>query len=180
MDESDCPIKTTLDVIGGKWKPLILFFLKGGTKRFSDLRRSVPDVTQKMLTDRLRELERDGIVHREVYPQVPPKVEYSLTAYGKTLSPVLEAMAAWGIKHRRPLSSLPSCSDSDEALRARRAGGGNGSVEASPSYSPSALHGGGCNPRHGPFLHRPRHLRSLAVLSRNPCGPADPGLRLHL
>ena len=100
MDEADCPIKTTLDVIGGKWKPLILFFLKGGTKRFSDLRRSVPDVTQKMLTDRLRELERDGIVHREVYPQVPPKVEYSLTAYGKTLSPVLEAMAAWGIKHR--------------------------------------------------------------------------------
>ena len=80
---------------------LILFFLKGGTKRFSDLRRSVPDVTQKMLTDRLRELERDGIVHREVYPQVPPKVEYSLTAYGKTLAPVLEAMAAWGIKHRR-------------------------------------------------------------------------------
>src|SRR5262249_14911451 len=66
MDESDCPIKTTLDVIGGKWKPLILFFLKGGTKPFSDLRRSVPDVTQKMLTDRLRQLERDGIVHREV------------------------------------------------------------------------------------------------------------------
>ena len=61
----------------------------------------MPDVTQKMLTDRLRELERDGIVHRKVYPQVPPKVEYSLTAYGKTLSPVLEAMAAWRIKHRR-------------------------------------------------------------------------------
>jgi DNA-binding HxlR family transcriptional regulator len=103
MDESDCPIKTTLDVIGGKWKPLILFFLKTGTKRFSDLRRSVPDVTQKMLTDRLRELERDEIVHRQVYPQVPPKVEYSLTAYGKTLAPVLEAMAAWGIRHRRRL-----------------------------------------------------------------------------
>ena len=101
MDESDCPIKTTLDVIGGKWKPLILFYLKGGPRRFSDLRRSVPDVTQKMLTDRLRELERDGIVHREVYPQVPPKVEYSLTAYGKTLAPVLEAMAVWGTKHRR-------------------------------------------------------------------------------
>src|SRR5215813_1371101 len=101
MDESDCPIKTTLDVIGGKWKPLILFFLKGGTLRFSDLRRRVPNVTQKMLTDRLRELERDGIVHREVYAQVPPKVEYSLTAYGKTLAPILKAMAAWGIKHRR-------------------------------------------------------------------------------
>src|SRR5215510_12988761 len=107
MDESDCPIKTTLDVIGGKWKPLILFFLKGGTKRFSDLRRSVPDVTQKMLTDCLRELEKDGIVHREVYPQVPRKVEYSLTAYGKTLKPVLNAMSAWGTKHSRRLSGLP-------------------------------------------------------------------------
>ena len=101
MDEADCPIKTTLDVIGGKWKPLILFYLKGGPTRFSDLRRSIPEVTQKMLTDRLRELEHDGIVHREIYPQVPPKVEYSLTAYGQTLSPVLEAMAAWGLKHRR-------------------------------------------------------------------------------
>ena len=100
MEESDCPIKTTLDVIGGKWKPLILFYLKSEPRRFSDLRRSVPDVTQKMLTDRLRELERDGIVHREIYPQVPPKVEYSLTAYGKTLLPVLEAMANSGIKHR--------------------------------------------------------------------------------
>jgi DNA-binding HxlR family transcriptional regulator len=103
MLESECPIKTTLDVIGGKWKPLILFFLKGGPRRFSDLRRSVPEVTQKMLTDRLRELEKDGIVRREVYPQVPPKVEYSLTAYGKTLSPVLESMCAWGIKHQRRL-----------------------------------------------------------------------------
>jgi DNA-binding HxlR family transcriptional regulator len=101
MDESECPIKTTLDVIGGKWKPLILFYLKGRILRFSDLRRSVPSVTQKMLTDRLRELERDGIVHREVYAQVPPKVEYSLTAYGKTLAPILEAMCTWGLEHRR-------------------------------------------------------------------------------
>ena len=108
MREPDCPIKTTLDVIGGKWKPLILFFLKGGPKRFSDLRRSVADVTQKMLTDRLRELEQDGIVHREVYAQVPPKVEYSLTAYGKTLLPVLKAMAAWGIKHQHQINRVDS------------------------------------------------------------------------
>lgn len=101
MKPSDCPILTTLQVIGGKWKPLILFYLKRGTLRFSELRRSVPQVTQKMLTDQLRELERDGIVHREVYPQVPPKVEYSLTPYGKSLAPVLEAMATWGTKHRR-------------------------------------------------------------------------------
>ena len=107
MEEPDCPIRTTLDVIGGKWKPLILFYLKDGPKRFSDLKRSITDVTQKMLTDCLRELEKDGIVHREVYPQVPPKVEYSLTAYGKTLKPVLKAMCAWGTKQSRRLSGLP-------------------------------------------------------------------------
>jgi DNA-binding HxlR family transcriptional regulator len=100
MDESDCPIKTTLDVIGGKWKPLILFYLKKGPQRFSTLRRAIPDVTQKMMTDRLRELERDGIVHREVFAVVPPKVEYSLTPYGESLKPVLQAMCNWGIKHR--------------------------------------------------------------------------------
>jgi DNA-binding HxlR family transcriptional regulator len=107
MEEPDCPVRTTLDVIGGKWKPLILFYLKDGPTRFSDLKRTIPDVTQKMLTDRLRELEKDGIVHREVYLQVPPKVEYSLTAYGKTLKPVLKAMCAWGTKHSRRLSGLP-------------------------------------------------------------------------
>jgi DNA-binding HxlR family transcriptional regulator len=107
MEEPDCPIRTTLDVIGGQWKPLILFYLKDGPTRFSDLKRSIPDVPQKMLTDRRRELEKDGIVHREVYPQVPPKVEYSLTAYGKTFKPVLNARCAWGTKHSRRLSGLP-------------------------------------------------------------------------
>lgn len=106
MEEPDCTIRTTLDVIGGKWKPLVLFYLKDGPKRFSDLKRSIPDVTQKMLTDRLRELENDGIVHREVYAEVPPKVEYSLTAYGKSLRPVLKAMCTWGTKHTRRLSGL--------------------------------------------------------------------------
>jgi DNA-binding HxlR family transcriptional regulator len=105
MDESECPIRTTLDVIGGKWKPLILFQLKSGPQRFSALRRSIPDVTQKMLTDRLRELERDGIVHRKVYAVVPPKVEYSLTPYGEGLKPILAAMAKWGAGHRSRNSS---------------------------------------------------------------------------
>jgi DNA-binding HxlR family transcriptional regulator len=100
MDESECPIRTTLDVIGGKWKPLILFKLKNGPQRFGALRRAIPDVTQKMLTDRLRELERDGIVHREVHAVIPPKVEYSLTHYGESLKPVLAAMATWGLTHR--------------------------------------------------------------------------------
>jgi DNA-binding HxlR family transcriptional regulator len=101
VDEADCPIKTTLDVIGGKWKPLILFLLKSGPLRYSELRREIPVVTQKMLTDHLRELEQDGIGHREIYPQVPPKVEYSLSPYGESLKPVLDALASWGLKHRR-------------------------------------------------------------------------------
>ncbi len=107
MDESECPIRTTLDVIAGKWKPLILFQLKNGPQRFSALRRSIPDVTQKMLTDRLKELERDGIVHREVYAVVPPRVEYSLTPYGESLKPILAAMAKWGAGHRSRKSSFP-------------------------------------------------------------------------
>mgnify|MGYP000470398129 FL=1 len=89
-------VTTTLAIIGGKWKILILYHLCAGTQRFNELRRLLPDITQRMLTLQLRELEDDGIVHREVYPQVPPKVEYSLTAFGKTLIPVIEVMDAWG------------------------------------------------------------------------------------
>jgi DNA-binding HxlR family transcriptional regulator len=83
-------------VIGGKWKPIILWVLWRETLRFSELKRRIPAVTQKMLTQQLRELEDDLIVHREVYPVVPPKVEYSLTDRGRTLGPILHAMAAWG------------------------------------------------------------------------------------
>ena len=100
MDLAHCPVKTAVDVIGGKWKPLVLFFLKRGPQRFNELRRQIPGVTQKMLTQQLRELERDGIVHRRVYAQVPPKVEYSLTRYGDSLRPLLEMMCKWGTKHR--------------------------------------------------------------------------------
>jgi DNA-binding HxlR family transcriptional regulator len=100
MDLAHCPVKATVDVIGGKWKPLVLFFLKRGPQRFNELRRQIPGVTQKMLTQQLRELERDGIVHRRVYAQVPPKVEYSLTRYGDSLRPLLEMMCKWGTKHR--------------------------------------------------------------------------------
>lgn len=103
-----CPVVNTLDIIGGKWKVLILYYLYGETRRFNELQRLLADVTQRMLTLQLRELEHDGIVHREVYPQVPPKVEYSLTAFGRTLMPVIEAMHRWGeqyaakcVKHRK-------------------------------------------------------------------------------
>jgi DNA-binding HxlR family transcriptional regulator len=96
QEQFRCPVEATLQVIGGKWKPLILFYLLQGTQRFSHLRKHLPQVTQQMLTLQLRELERDGIVHREVYAQVPPKVEYSLTATGRSLEPVLLLMLEWG------------------------------------------------------------------------------------
>jgi DNA-binding HxlR family transcriptional regulator len=94
-----CNIEVIVDVIGGKWKMLILWHLRTGLKRFSELRRLLPGVTQKMLTAQLRELERDGIVARRVYPEVPPKVEYSLTRYGETLKDYVELSCALGNAH---------------------------------------------------------------------------------
>lgn len=93
-------VKVTLDVMGGKWKPLIMFILVERTMRFSELQRSITGITQKMLTEQLRELEKDGMISRKVYPQIPPKVEYSITEYGRTLLPVLETMHKWGKEHR--------------------------------------------------------------------------------
>ena len=95
-----CSVEATLSVIGGRWKPVIIFnLLQSETLRFGELKKAIDGVTQRMLTNQLRELEADGIVHREVYPQVPPKVEYSLTEYGKTLEPVMLAMRDWGAEH---------------------------------------------------------------------------------
>jgi DNA-binding HxlR family transcriptional regulator len=91
-----CPVEATLDVIGGKWKGVILYKLLERTRRFSELKRELPAITQRMLTLQLRELEEDGIVHREIYKEIPPKVEYSLTEFGKTLEPILLAMLTWG------------------------------------------------------------------------------------
>jgi len=96
-----CPVEYTLEIIGGKWKGVLLYHLIDGKKRFGELRRICPDITQRMLTLQLRELEEDGIVHREVYQQVPPKVEYSLTEYGRTLEPLIQLMKEWGETHRR-------------------------------------------------------------------------------
>lgn len=91
-----CPVETTLTLIGDKWKVLILWDLLPGTKRFGELKKSIGSVSQKVLTTQLRAMEENGLVHREVYAQVPPKVEYSLTELGRSLKPILDAMRDWG------------------------------------------------------------------------------------
>jgi DNA-binding HxlR family transcriptional regulator len=96
-----CPVEATLKVLGGKWKILILFHIDGTPKRFSELKRLMPEITEKMLAQQLKELEKDQVINRKVYPQVPPKVEYSITKYGKTLQPVIGAMCEWGMEHRK-------------------------------------------------------------------------------
>ena len=91
-----CGVETTIAVVGGKWKPMILYALLSGPRRFGELNRLIPEVTQRMLTLQLRELEEDGVISREVYKQVPPKVEYSLTPFGRTIEPILLLMEQWG------------------------------------------------------------------------------------
>ncbi|SDE65212.1 DNA-binding transcriptional regulator, HxlR family [Fontibacillus panacisegetis] len=108
MGPSDrgCPVEFTLGVIGGKWKGILLYHLINGVKRFNELRRTCPNITQRMLTLQLRELEQDGLIHREVYQQVPPKVEYSLTPLGQTLIPIILQMKVWGETHRDTIYEL--------------------------------------------------------------------------
>ncbi|RXZ83085.1 transcriptional regulator [Paenibacillaceae bacterium] len=97
---SYCKFETALEIFVGKWKPVILLRLfSNGTMRFSELQRSIPDITKKMLTQQLRELEYHDIVHREVYHQVPPKVEYSITEYGNKLSHIMQSLNDWGVNH---------------------------------------------------------------------------------
>jgi len=94
-----CPVEASLEVIGGKWKGVILYHLLSETHRFNQLRRIMPGITQRMLTKQLRELEANKVILRKVYPEVPPKVEYSMTEYGNTLAPVVNALHMWGTQH---------------------------------------------------------------------------------
>ena len=103
-DVPACPVEMTLQLIGNKWKVLIIRDLLGGTKRFNELKRSVTGKTQKVLTSNLRSMEEAGLLTRKVYPEVPPRVEYSLTDTGMSLKPVLDSMIAWGTEYKNNLA----------------------------------------------------------------------------
>lgn len=114
--EFSCEKELTLAVIGGKWKMLILWHLgKEGTKRFNELKKLIPGITQRMLVTQLRELESDFIIHREIYPVVPPKVEYSLTPQGESLMPILENMYEWGKTYKSFLDIEIPTSEAEES-----------------------------------------------------------------
>ena len=103
-----CPVEATLELIGGKYKSLILWHLAGGILRFNELQKQLPSATPKMLTQQLRELEAQKLIHREVYPVIPPKVEYSLTQTGRSLLPILTAMRDWGAEYLRKKNIEPT------------------------------------------------------------------------
>jgi DNA-binding HxlR family transcriptional regulator len=103
-----CPVEAALDVIGGKWKPLILWALGDEVMRFSELQKALPGINTKMLTKQLRALENDGVIKRTVYPEVPPRVEYMITEFGKTLIPILEALCDWGSNYLEIDDAAPS------------------------------------------------------------------------
>jgi len=106
----NCPMEVTLELIGGKYKTLILWHLIDRTLRFSELSRLIPQATPKMLTQQLKDLERDGFIVRKVYPVVPPKVEYSLSDFGKTLLPILDVMCDWGREYMEKTERKSKCS----------------------------------------------------------------------
>lgn len=100
----NCPVEVTLTLISNKWKVLIIRELLTGTKRFGELRKSLGDISQKVLTENLREMEKDSLIQRDVYPEVPPKVEYSLTKLGYSLKEILDIMFVWGEKYKKNMS----------------------------------------------------------------------------
>lgn len=106
--KTGCSVEATLSVIGGRWKPVLLFHLLDGRKRFSELCRLTPNATQRMITLQLRELEADGVISRDVFPEVPPRVEYALTDYGRSLEPLLLSMREWGERFQARMAAACS------------------------------------------------------------------------
>ena len=113
-NKTNCPVVATIDMIGGKYKALILWHLVDDTRRFGELRKLIPQATSKMLTQQLRELEEDNLVIRTVYPVVPPKVEYKLSALGKSIKPILDAMRIWGTDYMKSQGIDTNCFMSEE------------------------------------------------------------------
>lgn len=108
-----CPVATIVELIGNKWKLLIIRNLLAGTSRFGELRKGIPGISQKVLTDNLRALESDGLVTRTVYPEVPPKVEYTLSDLGNSLNPLFDSMAKWGEHYKSYISNTAPFMESD-------------------------------------------------------------------
>lgn len=108
-DKKNCPVESTIELIGGKYKALILWHLSDSTLRFSELRKAISGATAKMLTQQLRELETQKLIHREVFPVIPPRVEYSLTDLGRSLLPILVAMRDWGANYLKTRNLEPNC-----------------------------------------------------------------------
>ena len=110
----NCPVEATIDLIGGKYKSVILWHLMGKTLRYNELHKLFTKATDKMLAQQLRELENDGLINRKVYPVVPPKTEYSLTDFGNTLAPILDAMCDWGTVYLDEVNISPACCKSQK------------------------------------------------------------------
>jgi DNA-binding HxlR family transcriptional regulator len=115
-DKIHCHVETAIAVVGGKWKPWILWHLYDGVRRYGELRRLTPGITGKMLTQQLRELENDGVVERKIYREKIPKVEYSFTKYGETLRPLLKELCQWGAKHGERSSTMANRQTSTKKL----------------------------------------------------------------
>lgn len=134
---SRCPVEVTLDAIGGKWKPLIIYHLLDGTKRFGELQRRLPMASRRMLTQHLRELEADGLVHREVYAEVPPRVDYSLTEFGRSLEPLLDGMLQWGLLYLEQRGELNASEHGDDSYRhSPKAAANGGKTPITPAPHP--------------------------------------------
>ena len=109
-----CPITATMSLIGGKWKVVILWYLKDAPLRFTELKKKIPECSLKMFNDTLKELTTDGLIKREVFAEVPPKVEYSISEYGKSLLPIIVSMRQWGVQH---LVKHPKYMSGNESLQ---------------------------------------------------------------
>lgn len=101
FNPNNCPVTHCINLIGGKWKPVIIHLIRKDCNRFSMLQRAIPDISKQMLVNQLREMEDDGLLERIIYAEIPPRVEYKMTEYGKTLIPIIDAMSVWGLQHQK-------------------------------------------------------------------------------